>query len=138
VAIAVVINPRAARAVAHVLLTEAGLGGDIGEGAVAVVPVQHVVTVAGDEQVLEPIVVVIADPHRGRHPVRVSPAFSVTSLNVPSRLFLYNASRTSKRTLRPLLGRSGIRGIRRNHFLEQVKDADCDLEEQFQGLVRRV
>ena len=44
-------------------LIEAGLLGDVGEGAVAVVVVERVVMHAGDEDVGMAIVVVVADGH---------------------------------------------------------------------------
>ena len=65
-AVAIVVDPGAAGAVAHGGLREPGLRGHVGEGAVAVVVVQHVVPVGGDEQVVEAVVVVVADRHRRR------------------------------------------------------------------------
>ena len=62
---------------------------DIGECSVAVVAVQDVLAPIGDEQVLEAVVVVVADAHADGPTDVVRPAFSVTSVNVPSRLFLY-------------------------------------------------
>ncbi len=40
---------------------EAGLGGDVGEGAVAVVAVEDILAVVADEEIVEAVVVVVAD-----------------------------------------------------------------------------
>ena len=60
-AVAVVVEKGAAGAEAVAWLEQAGLRGDIGEGAVAVVAVEAVLAVVGDEEVFEAIVVVVAD-----------------------------------------------------------------------------
>jgi hypothetical protein len=45
---------------------DTGLPGDVAEGAVTVVVVKHVLTPISDEQVLKPVVIVIADANTGR------------------------------------------------------------------------
>ena len=60
-AVAIVIDEGAARAPARLLACDAGLLADVGEGAVAVVVVENVLAVVGDEQVVAAIVVVVAD-----------------------------------------------------------------------------
>ena len=42
-------------------MEEAGFGSDVGEGAVAVVTVEDVLAVVGDEEVVPAVVVVVAD-----------------------------------------------------------------------------
>ena len=73
---------------------QAGLLGDVGESPVAVVAIENAAAVRGDEHVRPAVVVVVAN----RTPMpkvaaAATPAFSVTSVNVPSRLFLYSALR---------------------------------------------
>ena len=68
-AVAVVVDPGAAGAVAHVVLQQARLRGHVGERAVAVVAIEHVLAVVGDEEIVEAVVVVVADGHR-RGPAR--------------------------------------------------------------------
>ena len=63
-AVAIVVDPRAPRAVAHRLLSQAGLPGHVRKRAVAVVVIQHVVAVVGDEEIVKSVVVVVADCHR--------------------------------------------------------------------------
>jgi len=58
--VAVVVEKSAAGSEARGVVEEAGLGRDVGEGAVSVVAVELVLSVVGDEQVLKAIVVVIA------------------------------------------------------------------------------
>ena len=60
-AVAVVVDPGAARAPMRPILADAGFLGHIGERAVPVVVVQHVLAPVGDEQVFEAVVVVVAD-----------------------------------------------------------------------------
>ena len=72
-AVAIVVDPGAARAVAHVVLLQARLRGDVGERAVAVVVIEHVLAAAGDEQIVEAVVVVVADGDR-RRPARARQA----------------------------------------------------------------
>ena len=60
VSVAVVVHPGAAGAVAHGVLAKPGLLRHVGECAVAVVAVQHVVAVVGHKQIVEPVVVVVA------------------------------------------------------------------------------
>src|SRR5271170_1759572 len=59
-AVAVVIHESTARGPADIVMPEASLAGDIGEGAVAVVVQKNVMSPKGDEQVDESVVVVIA------------------------------------------------------------------------------
>ena len=68
-AVAIVVDPRAARSVAHIVLLQARLRGHVGERAIAVVVIQHVLAVVGDEEIVEAVVVVVADGHR-RRPAR--------------------------------------------------------------------
>ena len=62
-AVFVVVDPRAAGVPARfgAGLEEAGAFGDIGEGSVAIVVIENVLAVVGDEQVVVAIVVVVAD-----------------------------------------------------------------------------
>ena len=63
--------------------------GDVGEGAVAVVAIEGVLAVVGDEEVVVAVVVVVADA-AGLAPTGAAsrPEPLVTSVKVPSRLFL--------------------------------------------------
>src|SRR5580658_8668387 len=63
VAVFVVVDPGAAGVPARfgAGLQEAGAFGDVGEGAVAVVVIENVLAVVGDEEVVIAIVVVVAD-----------------------------------------------------------------------------
>ena len=61
VAVAIVIEETAARAPTVLDAGHARLLGDIREGAVAVVAVEHVSPEVGDEEIVEPVVVVVAD-----------------------------------------------------------------------------
>src|SRR4051794_14898096 len=61
VAVAVVVDPSAAGAPAGVITKQAGGFGDIAEGAIAVIFVELVLAVVGDEQIFEAVVVVVAD-----------------------------------------------------------------------------
>src|SRR5271169_422926 len=62
-AVFVVVDPGAAGVPAcfGARLEEAGTLGDVGEGAVAVVVIENVLAVVGDEEVVEAVVVVVAD-----------------------------------------------------------------------------
>ena len=60
-AVAVVVEEGAAGVPTGGGLEEAGFGGDVGEGAVAVVAVEDVLAVVGDEEVVPAVVVVVAD-----------------------------------------------------------------------------
>ena len=60
-AVAIALDERASGGVANAWLQEPGLFCHVGEGAVAVVTVEAILAVAGDEEVVEAIVVVIAD-----------------------------------------------------------------------------
>ena len=64
VAVAIVIEEAAARAPAVLDAGHARLLGDVRECAVAVVAVEHVSPEVGDEEIVEPIVVVVADATR--------------------------------------------------------------------------
>src|ERR1700751_287204 len=61
--VAVVVDPGAARAIANSTLGEPGFDAYIGESAIAIVVVQHVVAVGGDEKVVKAVVVIISDSH---------------------------------------------------------------------------
>ena len=67
---------------------EAGLFADIGEGAVAVVVIENRAAVGGDEDVGEAVVVVVARRHAHAEGAAGHAGLSVTSVKVPSRLFL--------------------------------------------------
>ena len=67
VPVAIVVDPGAAGAPAALLVEEAGPLGDVAEGAVAVVVVEHVLSPIRDEDVVEAVVVVVADSD-GRGP----------------------------------------------------------------------
>src|SRR5205807_1933530 len=60
-AVTVVIDKGAASIPARCLLPEAGFDGHIAKGSVAVIVVEGVLPVIADEQVIVPIVVIIAD-----------------------------------------------------------------------------
>ena len=64
--VAVVVDPGAAGAVPHIALAKTGFLRDVGEGAVAVVAIQHVLSIVGDEQIVEAVVVEVADGDRRR------------------------------------------------------------------------
>ena len=92
-AVPVVIHERAAGVPAALPVAgigrDAGLSGDIGELAVAVVVPQRAIAPISDEQVVVAVVVIVADAAPLAPPgARRLPACSVTSVNVPSRLFL--------------------------------------------------
>ena len=59
-AVAVVIHKSAAGAVARFGVHQSGLGGHIGEGAVAVIAVEPILSVVGEEEILPAVVVVVA------------------------------------------------------------------------------
>src|SRR5581483_3964165 len=71
--VAVVIHPRATRAPARALVPQSRRLRHIRERAVAVVPIEHVLPPAGDEDVVETVVVVVADRHS------ISPALTSES-----------------------------------------------------------
>ncbi len=87
VAVAVVVQKTAARTPAVFRSSDAGLLGHIGERAVAVVVVEDVAAKVGDEEIVEAVVVVVADttrlPPSGAGEAEPS---AVTSVKVPSRL----------------------------------------------------
>ena len=90
-AVAIIVHPRATRSPAPALVKQPGLPRHIRKRAIPVVPVEHVLAPLGNEDVIEPVVVVIADASpRKPSPDASDPAFSVTSVNVPSRLFWYS------------------------------------------------
>src|SRR5580693_7649863 len=62
-AVFVIVNPGAAGIPARfgAGLEEAGAFGDVGEGAVAIVVIQNVLAVVGDEEIIVAVVVVVAD-----------------------------------------------------------------------------
>src|SRR4051812_29858637 len=64
--VAIVIDPRAARAVAHSRMQKAGLFRDIRKRAVAIVVKQNILAPAGNKEVVEPVVVVVAYGNAGR------------------------------------------------------------------------
>ncbi len=85
--VAIVIDERAAGAPLRRREDQAGFARDVGKGAVAVVAEEDVLIPIGEEEVVEAVVVVIADgtrptPSRGAP----DPDFAVTSVKVPSRL----------------------------------------------------
>jgi hypothetical protein len=99
VAVAVVVDEGAAGVPANLRagLDQAGLLGDVGEGAVAVVAIERVLAVVGDEEIVVAVVVVVADA-AGLAPaglVLQARAPIVTSVKVPSRLFLKRWQRGS-------------------------------------------
>ncbi len=59
--IAIIVDPGAARAPASALVPEAGCPGDVGERAVAIVAVERVLSPLRDEDIVEAVVIVIAD-----------------------------------------------------------------------------
>src|SRR3954468_16630268 len=87
--VAIVIEKRAAGAPPRALVQQSGFLRHVRKRPVAVVPVKNVLSPIGDEQVVEPVVIVIADRDEDAQPERVRPALAVTSVKVPSRLFLY-------------------------------------------------
>src|SRR5690349_16625096 len=66
VPVAVVIDPTASGAVTDNTLRETCAFGYVGKSSVPVVVIEHVVPVVGDEQVVETVIVVIADSNGGR------------------------------------------------------------------------
>ena len=60
--------------------------GHISKGSVAIVPVKQVLAELRDKQVVVAIIVVVAHGYRRSHPVCISSALLVTSVNVPFRL----------------------------------------------------
>src|SRR5580698_7079952 len=62
-AVFVVVNPGAAGVPARfgAGLDEAGAFGDVGEGAVAIVVIENVLAVVGDEEIVVAVIVVVAD-----------------------------------------------------------------------------
>ena len=88
VAVLVVVEKGAAGVPAQSVLEEAGFFGDISERAVAIVAEERILPVVADEEIVPAIVVVVANAAGLAPAQRASPALSVTSVNVPSRLFL--------------------------------------------------
>src|SRR5215472_5796905 len=66
VAVAIVVNPRAARAPAYAILVQAGFLSHIRERAVAIVVKQHAVAPVADEEVVPAVVVVVPHAHAGQ------------------------------------------------------------------------
>src|SRR5271154_4291814 len=64
-AVAIVIDPRASCAPAHVFFVQAGLFRDVGKSAVAVVAKQNIVAPEAAEKIVPAVVVVIADADAG-------------------------------------------------------------------------
>ena len=75
VAVAIVIGEGAAGIPARNFLKQTSRLGDIGEGAVSIIAVEHVLAPIGDEQVFEAIVVVVAYAHRRRPAVAPEAGF---------------------------------------------------------------
>src|SRR4029077_968081 len=65
-AVAIIVQPGAAGSPMGSVRADTGLLCDIGEGAVTVIVVQHVLAPIGDKQVLKAVVVVIAHANAGR------------------------------------------------------------------------
>ena len=86
--VAVVINPGAAGAPANAVFPQSCLLGYILKSAVAVVMPQDIVTPVAAEQVIPAVIVVVPDANAGSPSGAPRPDFAVTSVNVPSRLFL--------------------------------------------------
>jgi len=87
-AVAVVVNESAAGIPALAASGDAGFFRYFGEGAVAVVVVEAVFAKVADEEIVEAVVVVVADAAALPPAGGATPAASVTSVKVPSRLFL--------------------------------------------------
>src|SRR5438067_2368471 len=66
VAIAVVVQKRAASPPSGVLVVQSGFFGDVSKGSVAVVPIKFVLTVVGAEQVLKSVIVIVPNAYGGR------------------------------------------------------------------------
>ncbi len=60
-AVAIVIHERAACVPAFAVSGNAGFFADVGEGAIAVVVVEDIFSEVGDEEIVETVVVVVAD-----------------------------------------------------------------------------
>ncbi len=65
-AVAVVIDPSAARAPTGAICSHAGFFGDIRESAVPIVVIENVFAPVGDEQIVKAVVIVIADADAAR------------------------------------------------------------------------
>jgi hypothetical protein len=89
VAVPVVVEKRTTGAPANLRLVKPGFMRDIGKRAVSVVAEKNVVSPETAKQVVPSIIVVIAYTDAGLPTGAPNPDFSVTSVNVPSRLFLY-------------------------------------------------
>ena len=87
-AVAVVIDERAAGAPARAFMQQAGGFGDIGESAIAVVAIEDVLAPIRDEEIFEAVVVVIAYGDAGGPAGSDEPGLSGDIGKVPSRLFL--------------------------------------------------
>ncbi len=85
-AVAVVVDEGAAGAPLFAGACDSGLLGYFFEGAVALVVEEAVLAVAGDVEIVEAIVVVVADAGSLAPAVETKPAWAVTSVKVPSWL----------------------------------------------------
>src|SRR6266478_348515 len=65
-AVAVVVDPSAARAPTGAICSHAGFFGDIRESAVPIVVIENVFAPVGDEQIVKAVVIVIADANSAR------------------------------------------------------------------------
>ncbi len=79
---------RSRRPSARTFFPKAGLLGHIGKRAISVVAVEAVLSEVGAEDIVEAIVVIVGDANAVGPANCPRPALSVTSVNVPSRLFL--------------------------------------------------
>src|SRR6185295_4995664 len=120
----VVVVVEEARARAPAGAADAGAGGDVTEGAVAVVAVEGVATVTGDVEVLEAVVVVVARGHAHavdvlRHSREPRPLRDVLE-SVVRLLVVEPAPESPVGPVRPRGGRHGIVELRavREEYVE--------------------
>ena len=88
VAIAVIVKKGAAGVPPRLRLKQARLFRNVSEGAIAVVAVEDVLAVVADKEIVPAVIVVVANTATLAPSCRASPALTVTSVKVPSRLFL--------------------------------------------------
>ena len=123
VTVAIEVHPRAPGPVSHRVLAQAGLGGHVAERPVAVVAIQHVVAVVGDEQIVEPVVVVVADGDR-RGPAGARQAGLVRHIRERAvAIVLVEAIGR----LRPALPRDGCRSARRDRASRRCRSRGTPL-----------
>src|SRR5215469_2642910 len=89
VPVTVVVQKRASRAPARLVIPQPGSPGHVAKGSIPIVAVESVLSEISTEKIVESVVVVIPYANTASPANRLQARFSVTSVKGPSRLFLY-------------------------------------------------